>query len=82
MLRSEVQVLFGFDRWATRRILNASVAAFEATPAVWSRPAVVGERGLGGILVHALGAHQRWRRGVAGQFRDAATGARAAPLAA
>ena len=28
---------------------------------LWSRPNVVGDRGLGGILVHHLGASQRWR---------------------
>ena len=57
---SDVRFLFAYDRWATRRVLNAaaSVAAED-----WSRPNAIGERGLGGILVHALGAHQRWRVG-------------------
>jgi uncharacterized damage-inducible protein DinB len=32
---------------------------------LWSRPNAVGERGLGGILVHHLGASQRWRIGLA-----------------
>lgn len=31
--------------------------------AVWTKPNVVGDRGLGGILVHHLGASQRWRHG-------------------
>jgi uncharacterized damage-inducible protein DinB len=31
--------------------------------AVWARTNVVDERGLGGILVHHLGASQRWRHG-------------------
>ena len=30
-------------------------------PAVWTRTQVVGERGLGAILAHQLGAAQRWR---------------------
>jgi uncharacterized damage-inducible protein DinB len=30
-------------------------------PAVWERSNVIDERGLGGILVHQLGAAQRWR---------------------
>src|SRR6478752_420151 len=55
---ADIRVLFGYDRWATRRVLNAAQGI---APAVWSRPEVVGERGLGGILVHALGAHARWR---------------------
>jgi uncharacterized damage-inducible protein DinB len=58
VLLSEVRLLFGYDRWATRRILNAATGT---TADDWSRPEAVGERGLGGILVHALGAHQRWR---------------------
>lgn len=32
-------------------------------PAVWTRANAVGDRGLGGILVHHLGASQRWRIG-------------------
>lgn len=32
-------------------------------PAVWTRPNAVGDRGLGGVLVHHLGASQRWRVG-------------------
>jgi len=54
----EIRFFFGYDRWATRRVLNASQGI---EPDVWSRPEVVGERGLGGVLVHALGAHERWR---------------------
>jgi uncharacterized damage-inducible protein DinB len=30
---------------------------------LWTLPDVVGERGLGAILVHHLGASQRWRHG-------------------
>jgi uncharacterized damage-inducible protein DinB len=31
---------------------------------------VVGERGLGSILVHMLGAHQRWRTGIADEGEE------------
>jgi len=54
----EVRWLFAYDRWATRRVLAALVGL---EPAVWTRPNTIGERGLGGILVHHLGASQRWR---------------------
>jgi uncharacterized damage-inducible protein DinB len=33
--------------------------------ATWSAREVIDERGLGGILVHQLGAYQRWRHGLA-----------------
>jgi uncharacterized damage-inducible protein DinB len=59
---SDVRYLFDYDRWASRRILAAAAGVDEAT---WSAPNAIGERGLGGILVHALGAHQRWRNGLA-----------------
>jgi uncharacterized damage-inducible protein DinB len=35
-------------------------------PAVWTRGQVVGERSLGDIVVHHLGASQRWRHGFQG----------------
>ena len=54
----EIRFLFAYDRWATRRVLNALGGL---DPAVWARPDVVGERGLGSILVHQLGSSQRWR---------------------
>lgn len=60
MRLSEVRWLFGYDRWATERVLRAAQGCPDE---VWSAPNVVGDRGLGGILVHALGAHQRWRHG-------------------
>jgi uncharacterized damage-inducible protein DinB len=48
----------GYDEWATRRLFRAmDVVSAE----VWSRTHVVDERGLGGILVHQLGALMRWR---------------------
>ena len=55
MQLSDIRYLFAFDRWATRRVLAATVGIDETT---WSAPNPIGERGLGGILVHALGAHQ------------------------
>jgi uncharacterized damage-inducible protein DinB len=57
----DVRYLFAFDRWATARILAALDGIDEAT---WSATQVVDERGLGGILVHHLGATQRWRHGL------------------
>jgi uncharacterized damage-inducible protein DinB len=59
----DIRFLFGFDRWATTRILDAAVGVDEAT---WSATNVIDERGLGGILVHHLGATQRWRHGLTG----------------
>jgi uncharacterized damage-inducible protein DinB len=58
MQPDEVRFLFAYDRWATRRVL-AVLDGLD--PAVWKRADVVGERGLGGILLHHLGASQRWR---------------------
>ena len=54
----DIRFLFGYDRWGTRRVLNACA---DLDVAAWSRPNAIGDRGLGGILVHTLGAHQRWR---------------------
>ncbi len=63
MLISDVRYLFGFDRWATTKVLDAAVGIDEAT---WSAQNVIDERGLGGILVHHLGSTQRWRHGLSG----------------
>jgi uncharacterized damage-inducible protein DinB len=60
MHATEIRSLWAYDRWATKRIL-AQLPGLD--PAVWSRTNVVDERGLGGILVHQLGAMQRWRHG-------------------
>src|SRR6266550_7495246 len=54
----EVRFLFAYDRWTTRRVL-AVLDGLD--PGEWSRTDVVDERGLGAILVHHLGASQRWR---------------------
>jgi len=58
MNADDVRFLFAYDRWATERILAAATGV---DPEVWSRTHVVDERGLGGILVHQLGAMMRWR---------------------
>ena len=58
MQADDVRWLFAYDRWATRRVLNVLDGL---NPDVWTRPHVVGDRGLGGILVHHLGASMRWR---------------------
>ena len=60
MQADEVRFLFAYDRWATRQVLNVLNGLDSG---VWTRPDVVGERGLGAILVHHLGASQRWRHG-------------------
>lgn len=58
MNADDVRFLVDYDRWATRRLFAAMDGL---DPAVWSRTQVVDERGLGGILVHQLGALMRWR---------------------
>jgi uncharacterized damage-inducible protein DinB len=55
---AEIRFLFGYDRWATRKVLDAARGVGQD---IWGATGVVGERGLGSILVHMLGAHQRWR---------------------
>ena len=61
MHADDIRWLFAYDRWATRRVLDV-LDGLEAS--VWERPNVVAERGLGSILVHHLGASQRWRIGL------------------
>lgn len=56
----DVRFLYGYDRWATRRVLNV-LGGLDVE--VWGQEDVIGDRGLGGILVHHLGATQRWRHG-------------------
>ena len=73
MRLDDVRYLFGYDRWATRRIL----AVLDGVPdETWGATGVVGDRGLGAILVHQLGAHQRWRLGIS---RDDEASQRARP---
>ena len=69
MRTTDIAYLFAFDRWATRRVLSV----IDGLPAeVWGATGVVGDRGLGSILVHQLGAHMRWRLGLGGD--DEASG--------
>jgi uncharacterized damage-inducible protein DinB len=58
----DIRALFEYDAWATRQVL---VQLDDLDEAPWGATGVVGERGLGSILVHMLGAHQRWRLGIA-----------------
>lgn len=61
MNRSDITFLFAYDRWATERVL----AALDGIPPeLWGTEGAIGERGLGAILVHQLGAAQRWRNGI------------------
>ena len=60
MQADEMRFLFAYDRWATRRVLTVLGGL---DPAVWTRTHVLGERGLGSILDHHLGASRRWRHG-------------------
>jgi uncharacterized damage-inducible protein DinB len=61
MRTDDIRFLFAYDRWATRKVLAELVGVDEG---VWGAVGVVGDRGLGSILVHQLGAHQRWRHGL------------------
>ena len=61
MQADEIRALFAYDRWATSRVLAQLDGLLSE---VWTRPTVVGDRSLGEILVHHLGASQRWRVGI------------------
>ena len=58
MKADEIRFLFEYDRWATGQVL-AALDGLDT--AVWTRPGAIGDRCLGDILVHQLGAAQRWR---------------------
>ena len=68
MRPSEIELLYDYDRWATGQVLDASLGL---KPADWAARSVIGDRGIGGILVHALGVHERWRAGFEGTARPA-----------
>jgi uncharacterized damage-inducible protein DinB len=63
MNSADVRFLFGYDRWAMDRVLTACVGIDDV---IWTASDAIDQRGLAGILVHALGAHQRWRLGLGG----------------
>lgn len=58
MTPDEIRFLHAYDRWATERVLASAAAV---APEVWSRPGQIDGRSVGAILVHQLGAAQRWR---------------------
>ncbi len=61
MRADDIRFLLAYDRWATERLLASLDGITDAT---WSAADAVGDRGLGNILVHHLGASQRWRHGI------------------
>ena len=63
----DIRFLVGYDRWASARILGVLPGIDADT---WSAPNAIGERGLGAILVHQLGAAQRWRHGLSSASGD------------
>src|SRR5574338_1114653 len=67
MQADEIRWLFAYDRWATRRVLDALDGVDSD---LWARSDAVGERGLGTILVHHLGTSQRWRIGLASRGQE------------
>ncbi len=67
MNANEIRFLYAYDRWATGRLLDV----LDGTePQLWTGTGVVGERGLGEILVHQLGAAGRWRIGFESRGAD------------
>lgn len=60
MQADEVRFLYAYDRWATRQVLDA-LDGIDGR--LWTGTNAVGDRGLADILVHHLGASQRWRIG-------------------
>jgi uncharacterized damage-inducible protein DinB len=59
----DLRYLFDYDRWATALVLEA---ASGLPAAAWPTGGPVGDRELADILVHHLGASQRWRHGLSG----------------
>lgn len=68
MRADDIRFLFAYDRWATTKILDTSQKVMDDD---WVESNRIDRRGLGGILVHALGAHERWRSGWQGLERPA-----------
>lgn len=61
MRPDEIRFLYDYDRWATEKVLGV---LHDIPSELWRGTGVIGERGLGSILVHQLGAAQRWRHGI------------------
>lgn len=61
MTLDDLRFLYGYDQWATRKVL---AAAGRLRKRDWPGETTIDRRNLGEILVHALGAHQRWRHGL------------------
>ena len=57
---ADIRFLFAYDRWATEKVLALAVGV---PTEEWEESNRIDRRGLGGIMVHALGAHERWRSG-------------------
>ena len=64
MTLADLRFLYAYDRWATRKVL---AAAGRLRKRDWPGRTTIDTRNLGEILVHALGAHQRWRHGLSGE---------------
>jgi uncharacterized damage-inducible protein DinB len=57
---ADIRFMFAYDRWATNKVL---VLARTVPYDEWAESNRIDRRGLGGIMAHALGAHERWRSG-------------------
>lgn len=76
---ADIRFLFAYDRWATEKVLAlATTVPVEE----WEESNRIDRRGLGGIMVHALGAHERWRSGWQGLALPARREAGPVPTAA
>ena len=66
MRSDDARFLFAYDRWATRKVLAMAVGIPMED---WAEGNRIDRRGLAGIMIHQLGAHERWRSG----WQDAPT---------
>lgn len=66
MRSDDARFLFAYDRWATRKVL---AMAHGVPMEDWAEGNRIDRRGLAGIMVHQLGAHERWRCGWQGAPR-------------